>query len=253
MIWTAMGWLLASFNLVRLSAALFGLRQDKALAHQIAKRLASRNPYPELLALRAQKERSVTEQQLLAKVLEGLHQGLDLRPSLEALGILLSVDIDQLTRQQQMTKLLFGKAMAIMVSCLGFRLYFLALHHAALPRVSSADLTLCALSAAALIAVLSWWRWQLPQLLSVKLRRKGYRSWLSPQKESAATRRSGLAAEPLAQRIDAELKSYRPLAEAQTRKREELMGLVDLTLGGAIAACTLTAPLMTAFEGFGAL
>lgn len=253
MIWTVMGWLLACHNLASLGAALKALRRDQALLQSMGQRLASRNPYPALLALNDTKQRSAAEQQLVAEVLAGLHEGRDQRPSLEALGALLSVDIEQLSRQRQMTRLLIAKALGIMLSCLSFRLYFLAPTLAAVPAHRSSDLLLCGLSACALIGGFAWWRWQLPKLLSLKLRESGYRAWLRPQDSRSENRREGLAAEPLAQRVSGELKSYRPLAEAQTRKREELMGIVDLGLGGAIAACTLAMPLMGAFHGFGAL
>lgn len=250
MIWTFMGWLLASHNLFRLSVALGHLRQDQALIEAISARLASRNPYPALVAMAGSAKNSPHHDPLIAAVLAGLHQGQDLRPSLAAIAALLTIDIDQLSRQRQMTRLLLGKALSVIAVCLGFRLYFLPPSLAGLPALNGSDLLLCLSSAVMIVAALWAWRFNLPKLRGLKDRGSGYKSWLSTEATSAEQRQEGLAAQPLADRVEAELKCYRPLAEAETRSREELMGIVDLGLGGAIAASTLGTPLLGAFGEF---
>lgn len=243
-----MGWVLASHILFRLSGSLDQLKGDKELIRRIRQRLISRNPYVALLPLSSSLS-SLPHRRIMAHVQDGLRQGQPQADALAALARLLTVDIDQLSRQRQMTKLLFFKSLGIMVTCLGFRSYFLPWSQAILPPWLSLDLLGCGLSGLGIAACLAgWWR-TLPQLRSLCLRQDGYGSWLLESAQPDPTdRQEGHAAEPLAARLRRELASYTPFAEERTRAREDALGIMDLGSNGLIAACTLAAPLQGAFS-----
>lgn len=247
MVFVLMGWLVACQVLYSLSQQLKQLRSEHELVAKLCQHLKARNPYSKIIALAPL---SSSQKSLLAAIIAGLHQGKNLSPCLHSLSELLTIDIDQLERQREMTKLILVKALIVMVTCLGFRMYFMPWLEALLPQFRELDMALCIGAGLALAAVARWWRGQLPPLKALKLRQEGYREWLEGTGMSTMTqRREGLAAEGLEERLQTELSLYRPNAEQRTRSCEDMIGILDLACNGVIAGLTLVFPLAQLVSG----
>lgn len=249
MVFALMGWLLACQGLYKLGQQLGQLSEEQQLVTRLDQQLKTRNPYSKITTITPA---SQCQERLLAVVIKGLHQGKNLSPCLHSLGELLTIDIEQLQRQREMTKLILGKALIVMATCLGFRMYFMPWFPALLPQFRQLDMVLCLAAGLAIAAVARWWQGQLPPLRSLKLRQQGYRDWLATMDMSSMTeRREGLAAEGLKERLQAELSLYRPKAQQRTRSLEDVLGILDLAGNGVIAALTLICPLSLLMVGMG--
>lgn len=237
MVFTVMGWLIASHVLFGLSQRLRLLETDQAEVARLRQLLATRDPYRKLLA---QPDSRMTGG-IRRHVLAGLHGGHDLLPQLAALSRLFTIDTAQLSRYKDITQLLLIKCLVITATCLGFRLYFLPWSAALLPTGVS-DTCLCLGSAVILVVIFRWWRRF--ELLSATLRQDSYQSWLKPVAPAdGQLRQEGLAATTLSESLARRVETYGPEAEQRTRQKEEWLGVLDLACNGVIAALTLAAPL----------